>query len=119
MSDPGPPTSYLALAEGTRVVSSDGREIGTVRHVLAATDKDVFDGLVIDTPDGPRFVDGPEVGDLYEREARLTIDADAARSLPEPSENPATVGVDPAEDPTGNALTDKLRRAWDLLSGNY
>jgi hypothetical protein len=120
MSDPGPPTSYLALAEGTRVVGADGQQVGTVRHVLAATDKDVFDGLVLDTPDGTRFADARFVGDLYENEARLTIDSGAAAALPEPSENPATVDVQ-LDDVAGSGsdLGDKLRRAWDLLSGRY
>ena len=118
MSDPGPPTSYLALAEGTRVVSSDGHEIGTVRHVLAVPDDDVFDGIVIDTPDGMRFADAPIVGDLYEHEARLRVDARAAGSLPSPSENPAALDVDP-DDVDGSNLSEKLRRAWDYLSGNY
>jgi hypothetical protein len=33
--DPGAPISYLALQPGTPVVTSDGREIGKVEHVLA------------------------------------------------------------------------------------
>ena len=46
----------------------------------------------------------------------LTLTAAEAEALPEPSENPAVLD-DPSE-PEGS-LTSKLRRAWDLLSGNY
>ena len=119
MTDHGPPTSYLALAEGTPVVTRDGHEIGSVRHVLAATDKDVFDGLILDTPDGTRFADASIVGDLYERQACLTIDRHAAAQLPEPRENPVALTVGPDDLAADDGLGDKLRRAWDRISGSY
>jgi sporulation protein YlmC with PRC-barrel domain len=115
MPDLGAPIAYLALEEGTPVYSSDGRELGTVEHVLAATDADVFDGLVIS---GPRFVDAPEVAEIHERGVLLGIDAAAAESLPEPSENPGALRVDPA-DAEESDLSEKLRRAWDYISGRY
>ena len=43
----------------------------------------IFDGIVIDTPDGRRFVDAPEVARIFERAVVLTITADEARELPE------------------------------------
>ena len=49
MEDLGPPASYMTLAEGVEVYSSDGQGIGKVAHVLADPDLDVFDGFVIDT----------------------------------------------------------------------
>ena len=82
---------------------------------------DVFDGLVIDVRSGPgghRFVDAPQVAEIYEQGVVLTIDASAAEQLPEPSENPATMAADP-DDVTPDDLGDKLRRAWDLISGKY
>jgi hypothetical protein len=48
----------------------------------------------------------------------LRLDATAAESLPEPSENPAALAADPS-DTAPDGLDDKLRRAWDYLSGNY
>ena len=39
----------------------------------------IFDGIVIDTPDGRRFVDAPEVARIFERAVVLTITADEAR----------------------------------------
>jgi PRC-barrel domain len=125
MDDLGDPISYAVLAAGTPVYSSDGVRIGTVAHVLAATEEDIFDGIVIDDLDhdtfgahGHRFVDAPDVGRIHERAVQLTIDAAACRALPEPSANPAEIKADPTEGP-GSPLGGKLRRAWDLLSGNY
>ena len=119
MDDLGAPIAYLALEEGTPVYASGGECVGSVEHVLAAEDEDIFDGLVIDTATGPgglKFVDAPEVGDLHERGVVLKVDAAAVEALPEPSENPAT--VEHAE-PEDSELSAKLRRAWDFISGRY
>ena len=86
--------------------------------MLADDDADVFDGIVIDLRPGHRFVDAPEVGQIHERGVLLKLDAHAARDLPEPSKNPATMRADP-DDLTPDHLSDKLRRAWDLISGKY
>jgi C-terminal processing protease CtpA/Prc len=119
--DLGNPVSYLVLADGTPVLSSDGHELGTVEHVLADADADVFDGVIVDMragPGGHRFADAEQVDAIYERGLVLSLDAAAARRLPEPSENPATLAADPG-DTAPDGLDDKLRRAWDYLSGNY
>src|SRR3954451_10476249 len=64
--DHGSPISYMALEEGADVMTSDGERIGTVKHVLADEDNDIFDGLVVETDNGNRFVDAPEVEEIYE-----------------------------------------------------
>jgi uncharacterized protein YrrD len=119
--DLGAPASYLTLNEGTPVFSSDGERIGVVEHVLADADADVFDGLVIDCrvgPGGHRFVDAPQVAEIFEQGVELTLDARDAERLREPSENPAAMSADP-DDVTPDDLGDKLRRAWQVISGNY
>jgi uncharacterized protein YrrD len=119
--DLGNPISYLVLADGTPVVASDGQEVGRVEHVLADPDADVFDGVIVDMRGGPgghRFADADQVDAIYERGVVLSVDADAARALPEPSANPATMAADP-DDTTPDTMGDKLRRAWDYLSGRY
>jgi hypothetical protein len=119
--DLGEPVAYLAFEAGTDVVSSDGEVVGKVEHVLAAEEEDIFDGLVIDTqlgPGGHRFVDAEQVDELYERGAVLTIPAAEVDELPEPTPAPAALESHGAEDSAG-PLERKLRRAWDLLSGNY
>ncbi|HEY1286584.1 MAG TPA: PRC-barrel domain-containing protein [Solirubrobacterales bacterium] len=119
MADLGPPSSYLTLAKGASVYSSDGERLGEVEHVLADPEIDVFDGFVIDTsilPGGRRFVDASQVDEVYERGVVLNLDAAAAERLPKPSENPAALEAGP-DDMGPEGLDDKLRRAWDLISG--
>jgi hypothetical protein len=117
--DLGAPTSYLALEEGTAVLSADGEEVGQVAHVLAVEEEDIFDGIVISHGLGRHtFADAEQVGAIHERGVTLTLTSAEAEALPEPSENPAVMEDDPSES-QGSALTAKLRRAWDLLSGNY
>jgi uncharacterized protein YrrD len=85
MDDLGAPLSYLVLEKGVPVYSSDGQRLGRVVKVLAAPEANMFDGIVFDTTAGPgghRFVDAPEVGQIYERGVLLKIDAGEAESLP-------------------------------------
>jgi hypothetical protein len=82
--DYGDPCSYLTLAEGTAVYASDGENVGRVERVLAVPEDDIFDGIVIHTHVGSRFVDAPEVGRLYERAAFLKIASSEIENLPPP-----------------------------------
>lgn len=121
MPDLGDPTSYLELDDGVAVFSSDGERVGVVEHVLADADADIFDGLVIDSRSGPgghRFADASQIDGLYQRGAVLALDAAACERLPEPSESPAVLEADP-DDTAPDDLGDKLKRAWNLISGNY
>ena len=122
MPDLGEPSSYLTLGKGAEVYSSDGEKVGKVEHVLADPDSDIFDGIVLDTsvlPGGHRFVDAPEVEEIFDRGVLLRLDRQQAESLPEPGANPATLEVTPDDvAETGESeLKRKLRRAWDLISG--
>jgi len=121
MEDLGEPSSYLALKPGVSVYSSDGEALGSVEHVLADPEVDVFDGIVLDTsvlPGGHRFADAPQVDAVYDRGVVLRITADEAKGLPEPSANPGSLEATP-DDVLPEDLGDKLRRAWDRISGNY
>ena len=76
--DLGAPASYLTLAAGIPVYSTDGQRLGDVEHVLAEPEKDIFDGIVFDAsplPGGHRFVDAPDVDEIYERGVVLKLDA--------------------------------------------
>lgn len=122
VEDLGAPTSYLEIGKDMAVYSSDGERLGVVEYVLADRDADIFDGVVLDTsalPGGRRFVDAPEVEAVYERGITLKIDAEAARALPEPSANPGSLRVDGDDLAPESGLQRKLKRAWDLISGNY
>ncbi len=118
--DLGEPSSYGVLTSGTPVYSSDGEQIGTVKHVLAAEDEDVFDGIVIGEHrfgSEHRFADADDVQEIFDRGVVLKLDSAACAQLPKPSANPAVMRDDPAES-KGDFRRQKLMRAWDLLSGN-
>lgn len=119
MDDLGARVSHLTVEKGIRVLSSDGREVGEVELVLSDGDTGIFDGIVVDTslaPGGWRFADAAQVADLRERGVVLTLDAKACERLPEPSDNPAVMEAEPGDEPD-SPLVQKLRRAWNLLSG--
>jgi len=81
--DDGYAVSYRVLARGTPVRTADGVEIGSVIDVLENEREHIFDGLVIRTSEGTRFVDAPEVARIAERAVTLSIDAGEAAALPE------------------------------------
>jgi hypothetical protein len=51
--------------------------------VLDNAREHIFDGIVIKTATGRRFVDAPEVAYITEHRVTLTINADEAPDLPE------------------------------------
>jgi hypothetical protein len=73
--DDGLAISYHALRRGTVVRSSDGVELGKVRRVEEETRSHIFDGIVLDTPGGRRFLDAPEVAHIAERAVTTTFPA--------------------------------------------
>ncbi len=118
-SDRGAPISYLVLQPGTPVVTRDGEPVGTVKRVLALPEEDVFDGLILDTPGGARFVDAEGVAEIYERAVVLALSAGEAEDLPDPEAAPAQLEVDPDTAAGRTTAGDRIRRVWDLISGNY
>jgi hypothetical protein len=95
---------YKVLKRGTAVRSSDGIEVGRVRRVLDNAREHIFDGVVIDTDDGQRFVDAPEVARIFERAVVLSITAAEAAELPS---QPSAVA-----DRMKNATSVRRARRW-------
>jgi hypothetical protein len=96
--DEGQPIAYEVLEKGVPVLSSDEQQIGTVDHVIAAPEKDIFHGLVIAVPgQGRRFVEAADVTSLHEHGVDLRIDASAALSLPEPGGGAPVYDEDPGK----------------------
>ena len=80
--DDGVAISYKVLRRGTPVRTADGHQLGKVRRVHEAARENIFDGIDVDTKDGVRFVDAPEVARIAERWVTTTFDlADAPRYL--------------------------------------
>jgi hypothetical protein len=82
VDDDGPAISYKLLERGTAVHTSDGDLVGTVDQVLDNVREDIFDGIVIRSSGGQRFVDAPEVARITEQRVTLSIDATEAAELP-------------------------------------
>ena len=82
--DDGQAISFKVVKRGTPVRPSDGVQVGTVRRAQETGREHIFDGIVIDTKDGKRFVDAPEVARIAERWVTLTISAAEAAELPPP-----------------------------------
>ncbi len=104
------PIAYTVLAAGTPVHASDGTEFGTVEAVLDVPDLDVFDGIVVQTDQGSRFVDADAVEVITTAYVRCRLTAQEAASLSEPEAAP-TYGVDAHAD-IGNSLGDRFRRMF-------
>ena len=82
--DEGQPIAYEVLEKGVLVYAADGEQVGTVDHVVAAPEVDIFHGLVVRTPSGGRFVEADRVASLHEHGVDLQIDAAEVTTLPEP-----------------------------------
>jgi sporulation protein YlmC with PRC-barrel domain len=82
--DEGLPIAYEVLERGVPVYASGGEQVGTVDHVVAAPEEDIFHGLVIRAGGDRRFVPADQVASLHERGVDLRIDASAAALLEAP-----------------------------------
>jgi hypothetical protein len=102
--------SYQAVPVGVPVLTATGREIGTLEHVLQIPAEDLFDGLVVATADGLRFVDADQVQVITMTYVRSTLDDEAAAHLPAPDGTPV-YHVDALQD-TGQSLGDRLGRLF-------
>ena len=109
--DLGSPISYLVLRQGTPVLAAGRRQVGTVEKALYVEQEDVFDGIVIRTDQGARFLDADQVEGIYERGVVTNLTAEQAGALPAPEGAAAVYRVDPAE-ATGRSLRDRVRRLF-------
>jgi hypothetical protein len=109
-SDAEPAISYEAATLGTPVLTCEGKKIGTLEHVLKVEELDVFDGIVVATDHGLRFVDADQIEVITAAHIRCTIDHAQARDLP-PPQGPPVYRVDALED-TGRSLHDMLGRLF-------
>lgn len=76
----GEPVSFLSLEPGVPVVDRFGRPVGDVYRVLLHGDGS-FDGIVVDTAAGRRFVDAPEVRRISRGAVNLGSTVDEVRQI--------------------------------------
>jgi hypothetical protein len=82
--DEGLPIAYEVLEKDVPVYACGGELLGTVDHVVAAPEQDIFHGIVLHVGEGQRFVAADMVSSLHEHGVALTIDASQAAALPVP-----------------------------------
>ncbi len=96
--DEGLPIAYQLLDRGVPVLASDGTQVGTVKAVLAAPEKDVFHGLLIETSGRTvHFVEAAGIASLHEHGVDLKIDAAAVMGLPGPEHSAPVFHEDPGD----------------------
>jgi hypothetical protein len=111
--DEGLPIAYQVLDAGVPVYAAGGQQIGTVDHVVAAPELDIFHGIVMRVADGRRFVSADQVDSLHERGVDLTIGEAEAAGLPEPhGAAPVWRDVEPGVKPS------RWRHLVDQLGGH-
>lgn len=104
------PISYLALEAGTPVQGASGRVFGTVEHVLQVPEEDLFDGIVVSTDQGLRFVDRDQITLMTANAVHCALGDDELGNLPKPQGTPV-FHVDAFQD-VGPALTARLGRIF-------
>jgi|SRR6478736_6870078 hypothetical protein len=103
---PDHPIAYTALQPGTPVQTSDGSNFATVQAVLVDEKVSVFDGIVVQTAEGTRFVDADHIGSIYTTYVCTTLSAEQAANLPLP-EGSTLVDIKPPR-----SMADRLGRMF-------
>lgn len=98
------PIAYTALQPGTPVQTSDGDQFAAVQAVLVDEKVSVFDGIVVHTAEGPRFVDADQIDSIHTIYVRTKLSAEQAENLPLP-EGSTLVEIRP-----GRSMADRLGR---------
>ena len=103
---PEDPIAYTALQPGTPVQTNERLQFATVQAVLVDEKVAVFDGIVVQTAEGTRFVDAPLIGTIYSTHVCTTLSADQAANLPLP-DGSSVIEIKPAR-----SMADRLGRMF-------
>ena len=81
------PISWMALTEGTSVVTSDDQEVGKVSTVVADVGKDIFSGITFKQGllSGEHFVPADQIAEITQSRVLLSLTAGQAKELPDRS----------------------------------
>jgi hypothetical protein len=110
--DEGLPIAYEVLETGVPVYAAGGEQVGSVVHVVAAFQQDIFHGIVLRGERGERFVPADQIASLHERGVDLRLDRGAVDDLPEPEGGVPTWRVDEA-----GVKPSPWQRFVDLMMG--
>ena len=107
MSEPeGHPIAYTALQPGTPVQTSDGTDFAVVQAVLVDELVSVFDGIVVQTAAGRRFVDADQIGSIYTTHVCTTLSSQQAADLP-PPDGSSLIAIKP-----GTSIAARMSRRF-------
>lgn len=104
------PIAYSALPKGTPVVSASGTQFGVVEHVLEIPAEDLFDGIVVSTTEGLRFVDRDQIDDITTAQVRCVLTDEQAQTLSPPDDAPV-FRANALQD-SGSSLHDRFGRMF-------
>jgi hypothetical protein len=104
------PVSYEGVSPGVPVQTRDSEQFGTLEHVLEVPEVDVFEGIVVSTQAGLRFVAADQVAAITVGYIRCDLDLVEAERL-EPPDGAPVYHVDVFEE-TGSALHDRIGRMF-------
>lgn len=110
MTEGGTPIAYSGLAKGVPMVSTSGHQFGTVEHVLQVPEEDLFDGIVVSTAQGLRFVDRDQIDQITTARVACALSDEGAAALPAPDGEPV-YEADPLAD-AGGSLHDRFGRMF-------
>lgn len=85
VNDDAQPVSYEGVPVGVPLLSSTGQPFGTLEKVLEIPSEDLFDGVIVNTDHGRRFVDRDQISEITTEYIKCDLDDATASSLPEPS----------------------------------
>ena len=85
VSDDAEPVSYEGVPLGVPVLSASGQQFGTLKKVLEIPSEDLFDGVIVKTEHGKRFVDRDQIDEITTEYIKCNLDDAATANLPEPS----------------------------------
>jgi len=85
MSNTAQPVSYEGVPLGVPLLCSTGESFGTLAKVLEIPSEDLFDGVIVKTHQGHRFVDRDQITEITTEYIKTDLDNAAAANLPVPS----------------------------------
>jgi Uncharacterized protein conserved in bacteria (DUF2171) len=105
------PVSWLQIAQGWNVVSSDGVLVGTVAQVEGDKQSDIFDGLAVDPGKHAQivYVPGEQVGMIFPGEVTLKLASADTGSLEPFVAPPPETKWTPGKAPLSARLSKWLR----------
>ena len=105
------PVSWLQIAQGWNVITSDGVIIGTVAQVEGDKQSDIFDGLAVESkqPTRIRYVPGEQVAAIYPGEVTLKIESAGKGTLEPFQEPPPETKWVPGKAPLATRISNWLR----------